>query len=273
MRKIADAFCTSSPQAGLNTSTPKYTGCIVTLIWVDGIPRTRPVLFTSDPKFRDVNLHTASQKATYRQYQELLKHFRVSPEQIIYLPESSYYVGESEKLLREFFSIAKVPPNSVIFSDQGNAFFSGGEHLIPKLCGARTATYPPLIHHYLSPNDNHYHGVCKAKWRAAQVENGWGERHSLESNIFLLHCLNTVPEHIVATYFTQNFCLCRKCITVDRCLPLVSDGMIRRLSKRVDISRAERAYTKFLRGKDREAPVPPPPKLRSTLDRTYWESS
>jgi len=229
-------------------------------------------MFTADPKFRKTGIHTDTQKATFARFQNLLATNGVNENQIIYVGGTKHYIAESKEIVEQFLAMVQIPPGATIFSDKGHAFFHKKTPIIPQLCGAKTATYPPVLHHYISPNDNHHHGAAKAKWRAKVVEQGWGKDHSLESCLYFLFCLNTASQDAVRGYFTKNFCLDRKCVRGDRCLDLVSAGLATHLMKNEALQQAEEAYQAFMKKRTREdeaPPGPPPTKLRSTLDGTY----
>jgi len=144
-------------------------------------------MFTNDKKFRDSGLTTERRKAIRSECENGMKEFGVSPDQVIWMGGSGHYVPEGNGPLETFGARAQVPENCVIFSDEGNAFFRDGQPVIPHFFRARTATYPPIVHHYISPNDNRYHGVAKAKWRAEAMKmDGEKTTASVRASSFFL---------------------------------------------------------------------------------------
>ena len=165
----------------MKEGTPTYTNCVVTLIWSDGVPRTPPVMFTNDPKFRDRDLTTYRRKQIRSEADSLFKNYNVDSYQVFWLGGSSHYVPESMEILGFYGAMVQVPKESVIFHDAGNAFMSQGQSVIPLIWGTRAAIYPTIIHQFLSPNDNRYHGVAKQKWRSLAAEKRWGKDDSFVS--------------------------------------------------------------------------------------------
>lgn len=163
-----------------------FTSCIVTLIWADGINRTKPVLFTYDKRFRFSDIKTPRRKQLYQRLQSALVKNGLVPEQVILLEGTRKYVGESSCILRSFLETANILPESIIFHDQGHAFKEAGQSVIEKWTSARDYTYPPPVHQFISPNDCHLHGAAKAKWRSISAENGWGPDDAVESELCLL---------------------------------------------------------------------------------------
>ena len=120
-------------------------------------------MFTNDPKFRDCDVTTPRRKKIRSNVDALLIKYDVESFQVFWLGDKSSYVPESLELLEYYGSMMQVPQNSVIFHDSGNAFFRDGHSEVPQIFGARTAIYPPIVHQYLSPNDNRFHGTAKEK--------------------------------------------------------------------------------------------------------------
>lgn len=263
-----------SPQPKLADGYPNYTNCILTLIWSDGKPRTPPMMFTNDPKFRDSAVTTDIRKKLRSECESVMKEYGVSPNQVVWMGGGSHYVPERTDLLKIYGAKVKVPDNLVIFSDKGNTFFQDKQPVIPLIFRSRTATFPPAIHHCLSPNDNRYHGVAKAQWRAEAAKQGWGKEDSLRSSLYLLSCLNKVEPETIRGYFAKNFFLTRKCVKPDRCLDLVTNGMMRILLKNDFFIHSLSVYRRFREDheKQREKDLShPPPELMSTLDGDHWK--
>ena len=113
---------------------------------------------------------------------EMMGKYGVGANQVVWLGGSSHYVPESRALVERFRATNQIPPNSVIFHDKGNAFMDHGESIIPSLFGTLSATYPPLVHQFLRPNDNRFHGAAKAKWRSLAAERGWGKDEAVDQS-------------------------------------------------------------------------------------------
>lgn len=67
-------------------------------------------------------------------------------------------------------------------------------------------TYPPPVHQYLSPNDNHLHGVAKKRWRALGLDHS----DDVLSTLTLMHCIDQISESSIQTWFRRNFLLDQK---------------------------------------------------------------
>ena len=92
----------------------------------------------------------------------------------------------------------------MIFTDCGHAFKDKQGLDLLEHNGFVHVTYPPCVHHWLSPNDNHFHGVAKAQWRAKIDPVGGG---TARSDITLLQALGAVPVSMIKEFFVGNFCL------------------------------------------------------------------
>ena len=196
--------------------------------------------------------------------------------QVFWMGGKSNYIPETKELLEFYWAMTEIPQNSVIFHDRGNAFFSDGESVIESIFGCRTAVYPPLIHHFLSPNDNNFHGAGKAKWRSMAAENGWGKDDSVESSLALLSIFSNFDREAICSYFTKNFFIGRASIKPDRCMDLVTDGIMKKIRKSEFYQRSVSAYQIHLERKARNgSPIylPPPSSLKDSLDGQYWEKN
>ena len=194
--------------------------------------------------------------------------------QVFWMGGASHYVPESRHIVELYGSMMQVPENAVIFHDEGNAFMEDGASILPPIFNCRAATYPPIIHQFLSPNDNHYHGAAKEKWRALARKNGWDKNDSVESSLSLLSYLTHYDKEAVKSYFTKNFFLDRKKIQPDRCMDLVSGGLIRKMQKSEYFERCMRSYADFQQKnalQDALTHVLPPPPFETSLDGKYWK--
>ena len=78
------------------------------------------------------------------------------------------------------------PPNCTILSDNGNSFKDGEKDILIDLGFKYHLCYPAVVHQYLSPNDNKFHGAAKRKWKNL----GLDFTDDVKSSIALLHCLD-----------------------------------------------------------------------------------
>jgi hypothetical protein len=180
------------------------------------------------------------------------------------------------ELLGFYGAMVQVPQNAVIFHDQGNAFLSDKESVVPLIFGVKAATYPPIIHQFLSPNDNRFHGAAKEKWRSMACEKQWGKDDSVESSLALLSFLSHYDPIAVRSYFSKNLFLERKSIQPDRCMDLVMNGLLKKISKNEKIHSGTKLYQKFKDKHQAESAVlslPQPPCLEDSLDGYYWKKN
>ena len=204
---------------------------------------------------------------------DLFTMYNIHSYQVFWLGETSNYVPESMEILGYYGAMVQVPPESVIFHDCENAFMSQGESVIPLIWGVKAATYPPIVHQFLSPNDNRFHGAAKEKWRSLSAEKGWGKEDSVESSLALLSFLSHYDPKEVSSYFRENFFLERKSIQPDRCMGLVTSGLLKKIRKSPHFDQAQAAYRRFIQEHQRtnaSEMSSPPPCLEGTLDGKYW---
>ncbi|CAK0759795.1 transposase [Gammaproteobacteria bacterium] len=162
----------TQPKSELSIS--RFTNCIITVIWADGVNRTPPVLFTLNQLFRFDRQSTLKRDYEVDRLQKLLVKYQIHPSRVIYVGmtkgEKGVYVSESADLVRRFWKLYKVPDDSIIFSDAGRSFFPEGVSVLKELGFQRHESYPPAVHYYLSPNDNCLHGSAKQRWRHSGVD-------------------------------------------------------------------------------------------------------
>ena len=114
--------------------------------------------------------------------------------------ETRLYASESAELLRRFFALYPLPPNVVVFTDNGKSFFPGGVTALESLGFAKHVSYPAPVHQHLSPNDNRLHGTAKAKWRNSGVDF----EDDVESSLLLLSHLDVELAAHGAMWFKRN---------------------------------------------------------------------
>jgi len=188
----------SQPQ--IDQSISRFTNCILTCVWADGIDRTPPVLFTYNQEFRSDRPSTKRRDAQLGHLWDSLKHFNISSERVIYVGETSsekrVYVAESSQLVSLFFDIYKIPRRCTVLSDNGNAFLDNGDDIFLKLGLSQHHQYPAVVHHFLSPNDNRLHGAAKKKWREMKLDY----TDDVWSSIALLRCLDESYDSVEADF-------------------------------------------------------------------------
>ena len=192
----------AQPKSG--AAIAKFTNCIVTVVWSDGVNRTPSILFTFNGKFR---LDRVGRKAWVLEKEKLvnaLARFGINAKRVIYIGaeknETRIYASESAKLLQRFFALYQIPPNVVVFSDNGKSFFPGGVSALESLGFAKHVSYPAPVHQYLSPNDNRLHGTAKARWRNSGVDF----KDDVESSLLLLSHLDVDLVANGTTWFKRS---------------------------------------------------------------------
>jgi hypothetical protein len=188
-------------------SISQYTNVIITLIWSDGKNRknrTPPILYTYNPAFRMDNATTPKRTEKFDRLVNLMNEYEITPNRVVYIGKESgekrVKVSESPELLRNFFGQYKVKKETVILSDQGRAYFEGGNDVLLDLGFKTHATYPPPVHQYLSPNDNRLHGSSKASWRNSGVDFS----DDVSSCLLLLNHLDVDITNDSKKWFQQN---------------------------------------------------------------------
>lgn len=203
-----DRRVTYAPAGGAqpksSTAITRFTNCIITVVWSDGVNRTPPALFTFNGKFRLDRVGRRTWIEERDQLVNALAHFRIDAKRILYIGaeknETRLYASESAELLRRFFALYQLPPNGVVFSDNGKSFFPGGMSTLESLGFARHVAYPAPVHQHLSPNDNRLHGTAKARWRNSGVDF----KDDVESSLLLLSHLDAALAAHGAMWFQRN---------------------------------------------------------------------
>ena len=199
------------------------------MIWSDGVNRTKPVLFTYDKRFRTAPPNTTRRRELHQRLMACLEENGLTADQVVVLPGNKTFVRESPAILRSYLAMVQIPVGCRVLHDCGRAFFEKGESVIEQCCNVQTATYPPAIHHYLSPNDNRLHGAAKGKWRGICAELGWGKDKVVEGDTFLLGVLTRASSQAICGYFQRNILWARGTPTLRRCkawLSLMGKGRI-----------------------------------------------
>jgi transposase len=195
---------TGGAQPLLANPISRFTNCIITCEWSDGVNRTPAMLFTYNSAFRNDRNATKRRDKQTEHLRTCLSTFEIDSDRIMYVGkqngEGRTYVSESASLVRLFFHKYKIRDH-VIFSDNGNSFKEGKKSVLLKLGFRDHVFYPADVHQYLSPNDNSLHGVAKAKWRAINLDFTDDVKSSLE----LLRLLDDVPSEVRKSWWQRNF--------------------------------------------------------------------
>jgi len=245
----------------------RFTNCVVTCVWADGVNRTPPKLFTYNQEFRLDRGRTQRRDDQCAHLENCLSSCGLSNDQIVYVGtgerERRVFVSESAELLRRFFSEFDIPDGCIVLSDNGNAFREHGADVLLAIGFNKHAYYPAPIHQYLSPNDNHLHGVAKQKWRQLAVDFSDDVSASCSLLNLLSESISAVP-----AWFDANMQLGSK---------ITDHGAIEKLitgSTAEDLKfhrQCIREYRTFRYGDARGGIPEAPPGLESSLDGEYWE--
>ena len=181
----------------------RYTNCILSVVWADGVDRTPAVLFTYNPCFRQDRRPTEQHEQQiedlyWATYDWQIDERRV---QVVEPPKgkNKSMVAESSDLVRRFFSLYKVDPSAVILSDNGRSFKSKSQDVFKELGFAAHLTFPPPVHQYLSPQDHGVFGPAKAAWKARITD--WSD--DIVASISLLGLIDLYSKR-AREYFVKN---------------------------------------------------------------------
>ena len=163
-------------------------------------------------------------------------------------------------LCANFLSSRDFLPGSVIFSDRWRAYTEMGRSVISEFGMAETMQYPSAIHAYLSPNDNHYHGAAKAKWRGMAKARRWGPKDGVESDLCLLGILTHTNPDDIRKYFTRNLFLGRKPPSKGRCMRHIEGDFGRKTKAKRFFHQCSLAFHRHAKKRARTestSPIPP----------------
>ena len=255
-----------TPQPKSTKAISSFTNCIVTVVWADGVNRTPPILFTYNAAFRRDRRPTARRDAQLEYLDQLLKEHGIDANRIVYVGrvknETRQYISESPALLRQFFGHYGIDDGSVALSDNGTSFYEGELDVLKDLGFASHHCYPALVHQYLSPNDNRFHGAAKKEWR--QLVSDFSD--DVKAAVVLLSMLDKNYKD-VGTWFDTNLQLQARLPSADAVAKLIKGE---KLMENPRYFQALRAYRKFQCGDARGSIPPTPPGLASGLDGKYW---
>lgn len=183
----------------------QFTDCYATCCRADG-GLFSAVLFSAnenvDPKGRN--------KA---EVLRLCEKWGVDTRDIFYLRENrETFTRENPDMLYNCLRMWDIKPQAVVLSDDGSFWRVGpvGEKtdiFLEYFSDHRV--YLPATHHKLSPNDNHWHGVAKQRFKAAkrEAEEPWSQ---VERAIALMHFLDSVEHDMLEQFFVDNLFLGRE---------------------------------------------------------------
>ena len=195
---FTDTKCSCQPRGGGKVS--RYTNCILTALWSDGVNRTPAMMFTYNPAFRTDARGGRQKQRWLKHYREHLAHYGVSEERVVYMGalkgEKRTYVPESPELIHIFFGHYALDFPVIIFADGGNSTKNLGD-----LPFQAHYYYPSAVHAYLSPNDNGLHGPCKKKWRSKFRAFS----DDVDCSLYLLSEMDMYEGEVVRGWFDRNF--------------------------------------------------------------------
>lgn len=248
-----------------NAPISKYTNCIITCGWADGINRTPPILYTFNPNFRRDRSQTHRRTALESHLDECLAHYKVDEYRVVYIGkfsnEKEHYVRECPELLRLFFEHYGVEVDATILSDNGNSFFTDGSSVLVEIGFKDHIFYDSNTHQWASMNDNRRHGTSKHTWR----NSGLDFSDDVKSSVALLHYLDRDILKYSNYWFHRNI------------LDLEESGVPEVIasagSKKSKLHKGWlRAYRVFLGGDARGEERNTPEELKDRLDGLYWDS-
>ena len=109
------------PQPMESVKISKYTNCIITCVWNDGINRTPPILYTHNQNFRLDRNKTERRDAQEAHFQECAERHKIDQSRVVYIGklknETEQYAKECPALLRLFFEHHGIEPDAAILSD------------------------------------------------------------------------------------------------------------------------------------------------------------
>jgi transposase len=182
----------------------RFTNCILTCVWADGVLRTPCMLFTYNSQFHRDRRYTPHREATTVTLDKTLATYGIEPERVVYVGsakgQKKTYCAESPALVRRFFEYyGFLGKDITIFSDDGKCFVENGTDVFEQMGFSNHIKYIPALHHYTSPNDNNVHGAAKKIWREQLVDHS----EDIKSSIALMSYIDQQSAHS-KLYFNKN---------------------------------------------------------------------
>jgi hypothetical protein len=255
----------------------KFTNCVVTCLWADGMPRTPPILFTYCTLLKDIVEPTrgrtsAAERRRVNDYFRALKgEFGLSDSQVVVLPDpkgGKAYCAESPAVVRAFMQSYAWPPGCLLLHDAGNAYMENKKNILADYVAA-TLEYPPAVHHWLSANDNNHHTRAKAKWRNRFPSELPVENEEVLDALSLLYHLNQDPPPHIKADFEQNLFLGetrQRAVEIKDILRLMGKGAASSLLEEPYYAYARNLYERY---REIEATLDDDP-THWGLDGAYW---
>ena len=245
---------------------PKYTNAAMTCIWADGVNRTPSVLLTYNPAFRLDRNPTSRREEQREHLLTVTRELQADLSQIANVGNPSnehrVYVAETDTLVQKFVERYPIEEGCIALTDNGHAFFSGGNSVLTKIGFGRHIAYPASVHQILSPNDNHLHGVAKRRWKSQQNDF----LDDVRSSVTPLHYLDEETTKHAKTFFDRNI--------FDRNFKDVGDLVCKKPNKKsLETKRRRRLHRLFKREDPRGPQDHVPEELKDKLDGEYWSCS
>lgn len=252
----------AQPMEALHLS--RFTNCIITCVWADGVNRTPPVLFTYNQEFRLDRSSTAKRDEEAQYLRERLAHYGINKDRVNYIGkdkgEKETYSKECPALLRRFFELYKIPAEATVLSDNGNSFFENGESALKAAGFKNHLCYPANVHQWVSMNDNPLHGLSKGSWRTSGVDYS----DDVESCLMLLSFLDRDIINNSKYWFQRNLLALKE--------EAVGDLIGSRGSKKSHLHKSWLRAYRIFDGQDARGDRPNiPEEIQDGLDGLYWE--
>ena len=186
----------------------RFTNVILTACWANGINKTPALTFTFNQEFRLDRKSTQRRVAQETYLKNICRDLKVDKNRLIYVGkeknETREFVPESADLIRRWVETYKIDvKKTIVLSDAGTGFLENKENVFQKMGFKAHYQYFPVVHEYLSPNDNKLHGQAKVSWRHLNLDY----KDDVKSTISLLNELDKCIPDTIRKYFNNNFFL------------------------------------------------------------------
>jgi transposase len=207
-----DFTYTRDPTVGATTVSPigsgkiqvkskraKYTDCIATWIWADGVNHTRPKIYSHNPRMSLEQKNTPRGREIKAHLVAMMEKYDVEEDDIVYVKSTKQYCRETPAILEDYVNSQDVPSECLIMHDGGGCYKSKETVVLESLGFTNTVVYPKDVHQWLSPNDNNLHG-CKSTWAAK-----WDDlEDDVERSLQLLSLIALDTTKNAKYYFKRN---------------------------------------------------------------------